>query len=223
MKNIYLSVALWLAGTMGALAVQPIITECFTPDFNGKGSTYKFNWGTSLSGYEKKQVAGNVVQYVPRKNVAQVAQEGDVILTLSIECPDNYIFSSIFIYNTDTAYSVDDIVDEVGLNNIPVSIAPGTYDIMVTMWNSREEGDGKEYGFTDGLVNMIKELVDITSDTALTIDFAEANNHIVMNAYNAEGELFVPDVWSQNSTDYTVTTEEEGNYSSSLYTRYIIP
>ncbi len=222
MKNIYLSVALWLAGTMGALAVQPIITECFTPDFNGKGSTYKFNWGTSLSGYEKKQVAGNVVQYVPRKNVAQVAQEGDVILTLSIECPDNYIFSSIFIYNTDTAYSVDDIVDEVGLNNIPVSIAPGTYDIMVTMWNSREEGDGKEYGFTDGLVNMIKELVDITSDTALTIDFAEANNHIVMNAYNAEGELFVPDVWSQNSTDYTVTTEEEGNYSSSLYTRYII-
>ena len=90
MKNIYLSVALWLAGTMGALAVQPIITECFTPDFNGKGSTYKFDLGTSLSGYEKKQVAGNMVQYVPRKNVAQVAQEGDVTLTLSIECPDNY-------------------------------------------------------------------------------------------------------------------------------------
>ena len=220
MKNIYLSVVLWLAGTMGALAVQPIITECFTPDFNGKGSTYKFDLGTSLSGYEKMQIAGNMVQYVPRKTVAQGAQEGDVTLTLSIECPDNYIFSSIFIYNTDTTYSVD-LTNEMSLNNIPVSIAPGTYDIMVTMWNSREEGDGKEYGFTDGLVNMIKELVDITTDTALTIDFAEAN-HIVMNAFNAEGELFVPDVWSQSAPDYITTVIEEGNYSSSLYTRYII-
>lgn len=221
MKNIYLSVALWLAGTMGALAVQPIITECFTPDFNSKGSTYKFDLGTSLSEYERKQVADNMVQYVPRKNVAQVAQEGDVTLTLSIECPDNYIFSSIFIYNTDTTYSVDYLTDEMGLNNIPVSIVPGTYDIMVTMWNGKEEGAGKEYGFTDGLVNMIKELVDITSDTALTIDFAEAN-HIVMNAYNVDGELFEPDVWSQSAPDYITTMIEEGNYSYSLYTRYII-
>lgn len=216
MKNIYLSVALWLAGTMGALAVQPIITECFTPDFNGKGSTYKFNCGTSLSGYERKQVADNMVQYIPRKNVTEVAQEGDVTLTLSIECPNNYSLSSIAIYNTDTFKNATPR-DEVDLNNIPVSIAPGTYDVLISMWNRNEIS-----GNSDGLVMVIKELVDITSDTTLPINFAEANNHIVINTYNAEGELFVPDIMAQNAPDYIPTIIEEGNYDEILFNRYII-
>ena len=62
MTNIYLSVVLWLAGTMGALAVQPIITEGFSVDFTGKGSTYKLDFGASLSGCDKEQVAGNMVR-----------------------------------------------------------------------------------------------------------------------------------------------------------------
>lgn len=215
MKNIYLSVALWLAGTMGALAVQPIITECFTPDFNGKGGTYKFDLGTSLSGYEKKQIAGNIVQYIPRKTVAQGAQEGDVTLTISIDCPENYILTGIFIYNTDTFMNVTPWED-VNLNNIPVSVAPDTYDVLVCMNNLNEQR------MSNGIVTMIKELVDITADIALPIDFAEANNHIVINAYNAEGDHFVPDVRTQDAPDYIPTIIEEGNYHSAFYTRYII-
>lgn len=214
-ENIYLSVALWLAGTMGALAVQPIITECFTPDFNGKGSTYKFDLGTSLSGYEKKQIAGNIVQYIPRKTVAQGAQEGDVTLTISIDCPENYILTGIFIYNTDTFMNVTPWED-VNLNNIPVSVAPDTYDVLVCMNNLNEQR------MSNGIVTMIKELVDITADIALPIDFAEANNHIVINAYNAEGDHFVPDVRTQDAPDYIPTIIEEGNYHSAFYTRYII-
>lgn len=210
MKNIYLSVVLWLAGTMGALAVQPIITECFTPDFNGKGSTYKFDLGTSLSGYEKMQIAGNMVQYVPRKNVAQVAQEGDVTLTISIDCPETWGSPTVSIYNADTSYLVRpyQITD---IKNIPVTIAPGTYDVFVSMFNDDMNKS-----------DVIKELVEITEDKTITFDMNDASNHIVINCYDKNGNLFVPDV-EEMSPDYMSSTViEEGNFYVAMYNRYII-
>ena len=215
MKNIYLSVALWLAGTMGALAVQPIITECFTPDINSKGSTYRCNWGTSLSGYEKKQVADNMVQYVPCKNVAQVAQEGDVTLTLSIECPDNYSTPSVSVYNNDTlfvlaAYNITDI------KNITLPVSQGTYDICVTMFNNNTQGQ------VTGLFSVIKELVNITADVTIPIDFADATKHISINTLNVEGDIFELDVKERDSDGYLSIVAEEGNSYKMMFDRFII-
>lgn len=147
--------------------MQPIITECFTPDFNGKGSTYKFDLGTSLSGYEKMQIAGNMVQYVPRKTVAQGAQEGDVTLTISIDCPETWGSPTVSIYNADTSYLVRpyQITD---IKNIPVTIAPGTYDVFVSMFNDDMNKS-----------DVIKELVEITEDKTITFDMNDASNHIM--------------------------------------------
>ena len=134
----------------------------------------------------------------PRK-----AEEGDVTLSFNLEYdPESYsIIPSVLIINSETcerygAPTYNEIVS--------TTLPPAVYDIVFAFVQS------------DATYYIVKEQVTVDKDMTITLSPDMANNQLVVNHYNPEGELFKLDLGyfkDKGTENQQWVTTDKGNIS----------
>lgn len=118
---------------------------------------------------------------------------------------DSATLTIIFEYNPDLySPSAVVVIDENGYDNtqywegenpVTLFVPVGNYDIVTESWVT----DTINHAM-NGLAYVIKELIDIESDTTIIIHVSDARNHIAAELYNEAGELLEPGIISGDFT-----------------------
>lgn len=194
------AVCLWTENSANA----QVITE-FTPTKKGdKQIVFQRKNKPDPKLYDMQR-NGNYTTYFPKRTQRPLlanSEEGvDVKFELKFD-EENYFLSMINIYNTKGEALIRWYSDvEENILNVPADV----YDICCVLLPN-----GSFDNATPESIWLFKEKVNITRDTVVTFDAAEATNFINVELYNKSGELFRP-----SSIDpYTGNILDQGNVSS---------
>jgi len=186
-----------------SLHAQNIIVESFYPNQN-RGISIQHNF--DRSNYEREIMPDGSSTFLKKKQNENKAPMNklDISLTLvfKYETGIQYPYMA-YVVNETHEYSM-----HIGNDTIVQAIdEAGTYDVFTNF---------KIFGKSASQAYVIKELVDIHSDTTITVNIAEAENHIVAEVYNENGELTEPGEWINDTTFI-----DNGNIRDMLFHRFI--
>lgn len=194
------AVCLWTENSANA----QVITE-FTPTKKGdKQIVFQRKNKPDPKLYDMQR-NGNYITYFPKRTQRPLlanSEEGvDVKFDLKFD-EENYFPSMISIYNTKGEAVIRWYSDvEENILNVPADV----YDICCVLLPNKSFDN-----VTPESIWLFKEKVNITKDTVVTFDAAEATNFINVELYNKSGELFRP----ISIDPYTGNILDPGNVSS---------
>lgn len=176
------TVCLWTGNSANA----QVITE-FTPTKKGDKQIVFQRKNKPDSKLYDVQRNGNYTTYFPKRTQRPLlanSEEGvDVKFDLKFD-EENYSLSMINIYNTKGEALIRWYSDvEENILNVPADV----YDICCVLFPNRSFDN-----VTPESIWLFKEKVNISKDTIITFDAAEATNVINIEQYNKSGELYKP-------------------------------
>lgn len=176
------AVCLWTENSANA----QVITE-FTPTKKGDKQIVFQRKNKPDSKLYDMQRNGNYTTYFPKRAQRPLlanSEEGvDVKFDLKFD-EENYSLSMINIYNTKGEALIRWYSDvEENILNVPADV----YDICCVLFPNRSFDN-----VTPESIWLFKEKVNISKDTIITFDAAEATNVINIEQYNKSGELYKP-------------------------------
>ena len=194
------AVCLWTENSANA----QVITE-FTPTKKGDKQIVFQRKNKPDSKLYDMQRNGNYTTYFPKRTQRPLLANNDEGVDVKFDLKfdeENYSLSMINIYNTKGEALIRWYSDvEENILNVPADV----YDICC-VWGPKGSFDNA----TPESIWLFKEKVNISKDTIITFDAAEATNFINIELYNKSGELFRP-----SSIDpYTGNILDPGNVSS---------
>lgn len=194
------AVCLWTENSANA----QVITE-FTPTKKGDKQIVFQRKNKPDSKLYDMQRNGNYTTYFPKRTQRPLlanSEEGvDVKFELKFD-EENYFLSMINIYNTKGEKLIRWFSDvDENILNVPADV----YDICCVFLPT-----GSFDNATPESIWLFKEKVNISKDTVVTFDAAEATNFINVELYNKSGELFRP----CSIDPYTGNILDQGNVSS---------
>lgn len=194
------AVCLWTENSANA----QVITE-FTPRKKGDKQIVFQRKNKPDSKLYDMQRNGNYTTYFPKRTQRPLlanSEEGvDVKFDVKFD-EENYFLSMINIYNTKGEALIRWYSDvEENILNVPADV----YDICCVFLPT-----GSFDNATPESIWLFKEKVNISKDTVVTFDAAEATNFINVELYNKSGELFRP----CSIDPYTSNILDQGNVSS---------
>ena len=164
--------------------------------------------------YEVKQ-RGDYKTYIPEKRSAvRTRAAGEVSVTCSFEYDKEWFTpNSFMIYNTE-----NDATDYYDYENesITLSVPVGMYDLATEFWRFGEKGDA------GGIAILIKEQVVLSKDTTIVFAASDATNHIMVEGYNPDGEMWRLPLWRISDDNMSYEVLDEGNVDEMLISRYFI-
>ena len=154
---------------------------------------------------------GRFTTYMPKQNRMQTRAAGEVEVRCVFEYDANrFTPSSAMIYNKEL--TVEEYYDYEN-NFLTFSIPVGTYDLYSSYWNSAMAGS---------LVHIIKERVNISKDTIITFNPAEATKRIHVESVMANGEVAKTDLVKYADDYMSYEVLEKGNTNDVNFFQYII-
>lgn len=168
----------------GLIAQAQYFVECL-PSASQRGKTLKtaVKPVVDLNKYDVIDY-DNLRYYVPKDLTPQKAETGNVTITFDLQYnPDELSFGlmsnlKIINENLDQCKTVSRPNED---NPLTASVQPGIYDFIVPFRN-------RNTGYNSHFV--IKEQIEITNDTTITISSDEASNLIHIKNYAPDGSLF---------------------------------
>ena len=194
------AVCLWTENSANA----QVITE-FTPTKKGDKQIVFQRKNKPDSKLYDMQRNGNYTTYFPKRTQRPLLANSDEGVDVKFELKfdeENYFLSMINIYNTKGEKLIRWFSDvDENILNVPADV----YDICCVFLPT-----GSFDNATPESIWLFKEKVNISKDTVVTFDAAEATNFINVELYNKSGELFRP----CSIDPYTGNILDQGNVSS---------
>lgn len=176
------AVCLWTENSANA----QVITE-FTPTKKGDKQIVFQRKNKPDSKLYDMQRNGNYTTYFPKRTQRPLLANSDEGVDVKFDLKfdeENYSLSMINIYNTKGEALIRWNSDvEENILNVPADV----YDIYCVLVPHLSFDD-----VTPEIIWLFKEKVNISKDTIITFDAAEATNVITIEQYNKLGELFKP-------------------------------
>ncbi len=165
-----------------SISAQVIVEQNYTSPLTKK----KFRTVFDNTNYTKHSQTENTIVY-SKDNKTYPKDNGEQInLNIVFQYnPNLYTPRYVIILNKD-GY-VNDENFWMGENPVSISVPPGNYDVIAVSSAYRNDNP-------DGMAYVIKEQIEIESDTTIPIDLSEADNHIVTQLYDENGELLKPGI-----------------------------
>ena len=176
------AVCLWTENSANA----QVITE-FTPTKKGDKQIVFQRKNKPDSKLYDMQRNGNYTTYFPKRTQRPLLANSDEGVDVKFDLKfdeENYVLSMINIYNTKGEALIRWYSDvEENILNVPADV----YDICCVLLPNWLVND-----VTPESIWLFKEKVNISKDTIITFDAAEATNVISIEQYNKSGELLRP-------------------------------
>lgn len=194
------AVCLWTENSANA----QVITE-FTPTKKGDKQIVFQRKNKPDSKLYDMQRNGNYTTYFPKRTQRPLLANSDEGVDVKFDVKfdeENYMLAMLNIFNTKGEAFIRWYSDvEENILNVPADV----YDICCVLLPNRSFDNA-----TPESIWLFKEKVNITKDTVVTFDAAEATNFINVELYNKSGELFRP----ISIDPYTGNILDPGNVSS---------
>lgn len=203
------AVCLWTENSANA----QVITE-FTPTKKGDKQIVFQRKNKPDSKLYDMQRNGNYTTYFPKRTQRPLLANSDEGVDVKFDLKfdeENYMLAMLNIFNTKGEALIRWYSDvEENILNVPADV----YDICCVLLPI-----GSFDNVTPETIWLFKEKVNISKDTIVSFDAAEATNIIKIEQYNQSGELFRPD----SEDPYTCNILAPGNISNNYFYSSIFP